>query len=312
MRSKRLAGIDLIRIAALLAIVVGHAYPDNELVDRLLQSWRLPIFFVLTGYFWSAPRTINQELLKRGNSLLVPYAIWGVLLTLAAWLLFNDDPFTTAQRFLLAGAYAVQPFNSFWFFTALFAAVIATRFLDLFGSAMTWPIAALGLLANIFAGPQLASVPWSIATASGALIFIQSGRLLAALSGSFSRKNILLASLATVLGCLILVALIPGDFEPLKMKVGIFPPFATLVSLVMCMSLVSLGTTIDLADQYSRLVSKLSLPSFVVIVLHPLFIILLSGKMPYFLVPILAFIGALTLGVLIAQTRARKILTGVD
>ncbi len=145
----RLAGVDLIRLAALFAIVVGHAYPNSEWVDRFLQSWRLPIFFMLSGFFWSGNRTFRDEVYKRVHSLLIPYFLWGTAITVISILIFDYDIARTIKQFALGGSYAQRPFTAFWFLTALFVAACLFRILASLPPVITWLLSGAGLLLKV-------------------------------------------------------------------------------------------------------------------------------------------------------------------
>ena len=309
--NERIAGVDLIRLVALFAVVVGHAYTDNQLIDRYLQSWRLPIFFVLSGFFWSQTRTLKSEVSKRTRTLIVPYLIWGVLIGFAAVAFFGFDPGDTAMSFALGGSYAQRPFTAFWFLTALFAAVVMLRLLDRMPAYLVWISSAALLLLNMLVGSYLALVPLSLATATGAIFFIQTGRFVAQIHQRVSVRLLQIVAVLLIAMCLVTLTMIPGTFYPLEMKRGNFPLLAVVISLILSASLVTLGTTIALQRRVGALVTALAKPSLVVIALHPLLLIAFSGKMPYFLVPVLAFGVSLLVGLAIVWSPISQALAGV-
>ena len=75
----RSVGIDTLRIIGIAAVVVGHVWIDDT-TRAVIYTWHVPLFFVLTGYFWTPGRPIGGELRKRWQTLGVPYLAWLVIL----------------------------------------------------------------------------------------------------------------------------------------------------------------------------------------------------------------------------------------
>lgn len=309
-KNSRMAGIDVIRVISLFAIVVGHAY-TSEWADRYLQSWRLPIFFMLSGFFYSSRRTLSEDAIRRGALLLIPYLSWGCALVTVAVALFDFDFWELSKQFLLGGSYALRPLTTLWFLTALFAAALMYRLLFRFNNIVIWGVAIIGLSANVVFGSALAKVPWSLATATGALFFIHSGQCIATLQSRAPESTVRMASILVLALCLLTLTIFPGDFEPLRMKQGAFPPLAVILSVPICGSMISLGASIELPKRIARLANLAATPSLVVILLHPVLLIAFSGNIPYPLVPVSAFAVALGFGFLVIRTPFAKILCGV-
>src|SRR5206468_10733413 len=76
----RNAGIDLIRVIGLVAVVGGHVFASSPLARELTYSWHMPLFFLLTGYLWNDRRSLRGEWRTRLKSLMLPYAVWVVIL----------------------------------------------------------------------------------------------------------------------------------------------------------------------------------------------------------------------------------------
>ena len=70
--SRRLAGIDVLRVLGIIAVIVGHGWGQVDWVRAAIYSWHVPLFFVLTGYFWSSDRSMSDEARRRGDSLARP------------------------------------------------------------------------------------------------------------------------------------------------------------------------------------------------------------------------------------------------
>jgi fucose 4-O-acetylase-like acetyltransferase len=312
-KEARSAGVDALRLLALFAIVTAHAYPDIGEGARLLRSLSLPIFFTLTGFFWSRNRPLGLEVEKRLCSLILPYVLWLSIITAIVVLILGWDANTVVSQSLLGGSYATRPFTTFWFFTALFVAAVGMRLLDRIALRwLTWVMIVGGLLANICFGPALAKVPLSIATALGALAFIQFGRITRTAQMRYPRPVVQMISIGTVIASIALVGLWPHHFPPLDMKVGQFPLASTLFAIVNCGALVMLVTSLTIPYRFGRMLTALAASNVVVIIVHPLLLLILSGRMPYSLVTLLAFLIPLLLGQAIIRSPLAMPLTGVS
>ena len=82
-RPARNLGIDLLRVFSIFMVVVGHAgyFPNSE----LLTIWRMPLFFMLSGFFFTPGRTLFSEFSRRWDTLLIPYLAWSVIISV--WLI---------------------------------------------------------------------------------------------------------------------------------------------------------------------------------------------------------------------------------
>ena len=77
---------------SIAAVVLGHAYGPRIEGTQFLEIWRMPLFFFLTGYFWTSGRTLASELRSRWTTLGIPYLLWAVLMSVAAWFWTLDEP----------------------------------------------------------------------------------------------------------------------------------------------------------------------------------------------------------------------------
>ncbi len=312
----RVASVDLLRLSALLAIVIGHVYVHSEWADRFLQSWRIPLFFMITGYFWSANRTFGTDLRKRVRSLAVPYVAWVGISSVVALTALHLSGDVVWYRAIRGGNYAQGPYMTMWFLSALFIAILLYRLLMPYRTWVRVTAVSAGLLVNMVAGPELMRVPLSAGTALGALAFIGVGRWLRSRqSGDRARRHrdVALAALVVVSG-LTLATILPGDFMPIGMKQGVFPPLATAVALVVPAAMLVLATAIRLPARVGAVVRELALPSLVVVVAHPLWFVAFmpyQSSMPLWALVAEAFGISLLVGLVIVRTPLSPLLAGV-
>ena len=90
--STRNTGVDALRLVSIAAVVLGHSYLSTLEFTEYLEIWRMPLFFFLSGYFWTRGRPLLPDLRGRWTSLAVPYLLWAVLMSVAAWRWNHKDP----------------------------------------------------------------------------------------------------------------------------------------------------------------------------------------------------------------------------
>lgn len=143
----RNVGIDLLRVFSIMMVVVGHAgaFPNQE----LLTIWRMPLFFMLSGFFFTAGRSFTTEFVRRWDTLIIPYLAWSVIISV--WLV----TVTWGQQDIilehLASGWSGGTQQSIfwmaaWFVTTLAGATLLRRFLERFGPVVVWGVATLGMV----------------------------------------------------------------------------------------------------------------------------------------------------------------------
>lgn len=124
---KRENWADLCKLIGIFFMVWGHAGVSTEM-DIYLHSFHMPIFFFLSGYWFSPGKYGMKEFLKRrAKSLLGPYLFYGAALCVL-WNVYSliaaPDQFVPwekiAESLFLFNA-DFSPFAAVqWFLTALF------------------------------------------------------------------------------------------------------------------------------------------------------------------------------------------------
>lgn len=87
METKRIVWVDYAKVMAIYLVVVVHANCD-PLLTKVLKDFLMPVFFVVSGYLFSAERNpaYGPFAWKRFRQLIVPY-LWINALAYIAWLL---------------------------------------------------------------------------------------------------------------------------------------------------------------------------------------------------------------------------------
>lgn len=69
--NERLSYMDVAKGFGILCVIAGHM--GNETINRLVFSFHMPLFFVISGYFLSQKNTPKELLYRRCKQLLPPY-----------------------------------------------------------------------------------------------------------------------------------------------------------------------------------------------------------------------------------------------
>lgn len=72
--------MDWSRVLCLYLVVFGHSSLDDSAINTVLSAFRMPLFFLFSGYNRKPGRTMRQQLRKDVRGLLLPYLGFWVLL----------------------------------------------------------------------------------------------------------------------------------------------------------------------------------------------------------------------------------------
>ncbi|MDN4475422.1 acyltransferase family protein [Demequina sp. SYSU T00192] len=175
---ERNAGIDLVRVLGIMAIVAGHCIPLGSWTSALF-IWHVPVFFFLTGYLWKPQRAIRDEAARRTRTLLKPYLFWfsaTYALFLAGATLSGHSPDLLLAP-VYGGYYAVRPFTTFWFVFALFGTALLWRVLELAPQWARGIFVVAALLVAPFVGAPLSQTPLALGTSLLAVVFVALGQV---------------------------------------------------------------------------------------------------------------------------------------
>lgn len=220
-RPPRNTGIDLLRVFSIVMVVVGHAgaFPHQE----LLTIWRMPLFFMLSGFFFTAGRTFQSEFTRRWDTLVIPYLAWSVIISV--WLITvtwgqEDVILEHLESGWLGGTGQSIFWMAAWFVTTLAGATILRRFLERFGTAVVWSVAVLGMVATYVASylvstgvletHVLVDTPLRLGLAWPVMFYLLVGellrKLLMPLVQHFSSHLLAVLGLLLVVGALVVTA----------------------------------------------------------------------------------------------------------
>lgn len=189
MSSKRIEHIDILKGLLIVLVVLGHT-PTG--LRNYVHWFHMPVFFVTGGVFLKINEGFNffkDSLLPALRKLIVPYFIWGVVLSLPFFISsFNEGrPSDISNRLLdilyggevLKGYYAV-----FWFITVYFLSTILVQGMiqwirkRLMLVAFSFLLFLLGLLEGWLHQKYVYTIVWDANVVLVTQFFMVSGYLL--------------------------------------------------------------------------------------------------------------------------------------
>jgi surface polysaccharide O-acyltransferase-like enzyme len=184
---QRIQSIDVFRVLAIIAVIALHTAPhggpdavglrfDTRTLFDQLERFAVPVFFILSGYFWAGRCTNGPGCLAAGLALarrvLVLFAAWSVI-----YFLVTAAGAAAATGSLAAGwRTAVRPLPGLptlllqgtkvhlWFLPALALAAVASGALLARGLDRTLVVLAVALYAVGLAGKAYADAPFGFHT----------------------------------------------------------------------------------------------------------------------------------------------------
>lgn len=126
--NKRIEYIDQIKGMAIILVVLGHTYSTGNGIIVWLNSFHMPLFFIITGYLIRYKECINGKikftLKNKMKSLIVPYFVFGCCLSLFYSILakISDDSFWSTLVGYLKILFSLKGIGPFWFLPCIFIA----------------------------------------------------------------------------------------------------------------------------------------------------------------------------------------------
>lgn len=257
-RIPRNIGIDLLRVFSIAMVVVGHAgtFPNDE----LLTIWRMPLFFMLSGFFFTPGRSLKDEFVKRWDTLIIPYLAWSVIISI--WVIMSlwgqeDLMFDHLESGWTGGAGQSIFWMAAWFITVLAGATILRRVLEPLGTVAVWLVAIAGMVAayifsnlvkdGVLEMHPLVDTPLRIGLAWPVLLYLLVGELLRKLLMPVVRKysSHLLAPIGLVLVATALYFTWKFDIKAHYIQDGEFgkPGLTPLIAIIVTVGLILLFAT---------------------------------------------------------------------
>lgn len=178
MNVKRNTIIDFAKGATIILMIYDHVL----LGGSFITSFHMPLFFILSGYFFK-DLTIKQTLIKKAKGLLIPYAVTDLTYCVLEYIKNSFDPDFQPEVFIKAKVVGFFTGNNHyitWFFIALFFAhIIYAIIIKLSkGHVVLYTLLVLGIsvVGYIISTPKVL-LPFQIDIAMVCVLFIAVGHM---------------------------------------------------------------------------------------------------------------------------------------
>lgn len=187
--TKRISWIDLAKCFGIFFIVLGHVYIEDALIRRILYSFHVPLFFILSGFTYKHKKN-KTFILNKIRTLYIPYivcAIISILIYLLLGSVLGQDVslnFSDLVKNLFGMLYANASVGNMlwnrplWFIPALFVCLIIINLIEGFREKRVRLLLVLLLTAlGMFLSYKRIFLPLQTETALSMLIWVYIGIL---------------------------------------------------------------------------------------------------------------------------------------
>ncbi|GAA4111204.1 acyltransferase family protein [Enteractinococcus coprophilus] len=152
--SHRNLGIDALRVFSIAMVILGHSGTFDG--SGLLSIWRMPLFFILSGFFLVPyRRSLRVEVARRWETLIIPYLAWSMVITLVVVAVKWNDPADMLHQLYTGwrgGTGRSAFWMSSWFLLTLAVSAIILRYLERSARWVAWTVGIAGVVVSrIFA-----------------------------------------------------------------------------------------------------------------------------------------------------------------
>ena len=332
-------GIDALRIFSIAMVILGHAGSFDG--SALLSIWRMPLFFILSGFFLVPyGRSLRFEAARRWETLVIPYLAWSVVITLVVVVVKWSEP-TEMLHHLYTGWRGGTGRSIFWmsswFLLTLAISAIMLRFLERFPRWIAWAVGIGGIMlsrvfvylnrADVLDGHPFAELPLRLGISLPVIFYLLVGqeirsRIMPTVQG-------LSVTRATSIGAVLIVAplilahhfSIPAHY----IHAGLFgwPAITPAIAITVTIGFLMVFSTgvnrvLQRTPFAARMIGRVVRTGSTVVLGHGLIMLSLhalglgGSSLSDLLVRFsVTLIGAFVIGVLINMTPAARVLSGV-
>lgn len=337
--SQRNIGIDALRLFSIAMVVLGHSGTFEG--STLLSMWRMPLFFILSGFFFVPNgRSLRFELSRRWETLVIPYLAWSLVISIVVIMVKWSEPADMLHHLFTGwrgGTGRSIFWMSAWFLLSLAISAVILRYLERFPRWMAWSVGIGSIMASrlfvylnradILDGHPFAELPLRLGISLPIIFYL--------LVGQEIRTRIMPAveqlsvTRASSIGTLLIIAplvftqhfSIPAHY----MHAGLFgwPVITPAIAIIVTIGFILIFATgvnqaLHASALLSRLVGRLVRTGSTVVMFHGLVLLLVhhlglnSSSVGDLLVRFaITLTTAFAVGLLINMSPAARVLSGV-
>ena len=118
----RIEYLDLAKAIGIILVIAGHVVSSDTLVKRVIYSFHMPLFFLLSGMLLQvraeySRETWNQLIVKKAKGLLIPFILWGLIYSSFSFKHTALILYGTRETLI-----AAESLTSLWFLPVMFLA----------------------------------------------------------------------------------------------------------------------------------------------------------------------------------------------
>ena len=183
---ERIQTFDVMKGIGIVAMVLGHCISNKYLV-QFIYIWHMPLFFILSGYFFKPDSTINA-VRKSFKSILIPYIVACITIILFAYvekfligfqqigIFVNGALFGTPMALWKSNnLFAKGYIFALWFLPALFSCRIMYNSFFRLSTTRNMLMGGVLCFSSVLITKQIGHLPLGILQAMYAIIFFQIG-----------------------------------------------------------------------------------------------------------------------------------------
>ncbi|MDD3138320.1 MAG: acyltransferase family protein [Lachnospiraceae bacterium] len=163
----------------IILMVIGHMHL-SELSDKLIYSFHMPLFFIISGFLYRKKTLKKEYVLRKAKNLLLPYIFFGGGYSILYLFIYGTEDIISKIKGVLLISVENLPFESaLWFLTVMFETVVLYLIIDnvikkaWIRRTIVFLLVILGMTWKIIM-PTL--LPWGIQVTFVAVGFYEIGR----------------------------------------------------------------------------------------------------------------------------------------
>ena len=207
---KRFDEIDILKGIGIILMILDHVY-FGKYVHLYIQSFHMPLFFIVSGYLWNENYSIKERAKKRARSLMIPYICFGVLYLILYFAVYGVKKDNIIAILFLPTDMKNMPFApALWFFPCMFLTdIVYTTIMKKtksfkIGGVIIVLIATIG---GIYSSISTVMLPFAIEPTMTALLFWYIGNCLKRYSDN-NRINGIMNMQPKVLSAVFLISVV--------------------------------------------------------------------------------------------------------
>ena len=177
--------MDVLKGLGMLMIIIGHSRCSFPMYE-LFYSFHVPLFFLISGYFFSQKYKWSEVFSKCSKQLILPYIVVALVTCIVYWLIGGEYVGIKVKEHLI-GATIPNEYNiglgPIWFFLALFFCRVFYRIITIrvpnTGSRTLFVVIISLMVVIVNNYYTLNNIPYQISQGITSLIYYHTGYMLA-------------------------------------------------------------------------------------------------------------------------------------